>query len=200
LRLVGRVTPGLYTVGHSNHTIDVFVGLLAPHGIELVVDVRSQPHSRFNPQYNRERLSATLAGVGIEYAFLGAELGARARDPACYVGERADYTLISHTSAFTRGIDRTMNEALQRKVALLCAEKDPLDCHRAILVCPALAARGIAGRHILADGSVEEPSDFERRLLASAKLAVTDLFDDPAERLAEAYRQRGLAIAYRRKG
>jgi uncharacterized protein (DUF488 family) len=191
---------GVYTVGHSNHAIEVFVGLLAPHGIDLVVDVRSQPHSRFNPQYNRERLRATLSGVGIEYSFLGAELGARASDPGCYVGDRADYTLISRTPAFARGIDRTTSEALQRNVALLCAEKDPLDCHRAILVCPALAARGIAGRHILADGSVEDPSDFERRLLASADVDVTDLFDDAAERVAEAYRRRGLVIAYRRKG
>jgi uncharacterized protein (DUF488 family) len=191
---------GLYTVGHSNHAIEVFVGLLVPHRIDLVVDVRSQPHSRFNPQYNRERLSETLAGVGIEYLFLGAELGARASDPKCYVGDRADYTLIARTAAFARGIDRTASEALRRTVALLCAEKDPLDCHRAILVCPALAARGFAGRHLLADGSVEETADFERRLLASAKVHVTDLFDDPAARLAEAYRRRGLAIAYRRKG
>jgi uncharacterized protein (DUF488 family) len=191
---------GLYTVGHSNHAIDVFVGLLAPREIELVVDVRSQPHSRFNPQYNRERLRETLAGVGIEYLFLGAELGARATDPKCYVDDRADYGLIARTAAFERGIDRTAGEALQRTVALLCAEKDPLDCHRAILVCPALAARGLACRHLLADGSVEETADFERRLLANAKVNVTDLFGDPTDRVAEAYRQRGLAIAYRRKG
>jgi uncharacterized protein (DUF488 family) len=190
---------GLYTVGHSNHPFDAFVGLLVPHGIELVVDVRSQPHSRFNPQYNRERLASGLAGVGVEYWFLGAELGARAADSACYVGDRADYELIARTPAFLHGVDRTAGEVMRRNVALLCAERDPLDCHRAILVCPALAARGIAARHIRADGSVEQDVELEQRLLEATDLDAPGLFDDAAGRLAEAYRRRGIAIAYRRK-
>lgn len=188
----------VYTVGHSNHAIDAFVGLLRPHGIDLVVDVRSQPHSRFNPQYNRDRLSATLAGAGIEYAFLGAELGARAADPECYVGDRADYALIARTAAFARGIDRTASEAQRRTVTLLCAERDPIDCHRAILVCPALADRGIAARHIRADGSIESDVELEQRVIAVTKSA-PDLFLGRAELVAEAYRRRGVDIAYRRK-
>jgi uncharacterized protein (DUF488 family) len=189
----------VYTVGHSNHPIETFLDLLSPHGIDLVVDVRSRPHSRFNPQYNRERLAASLAAVGTEYLFLGAELGARSTDPECYIGDRADYALISRTPAFERGIGRVLGEAVRRTVALLCAEKDPLDCHRAILVCPALAVRGIGASHIRGDGRLEGGDDFEDRLMAAMGQGDPDLFQDRAIRVSEAYRRRGIAIAYRRK-
>lgn len=191
--------PAVYTVGHSNHSLETFLELLTPHGIGLVADVRSQPHSRFNPQYNRERLAASLAVAGIDYAFLGAELGARSNDPACYVGDRADYELITRTPAFARGIAHVAAEAERRNVALLCAEKDPLDCHRTILVCPALAAQNVGARHIHADGSLEHGADFDERLIGAMGLGAPDLFRDHANLVGAAYRRRGLVTAFRRK-
>jgi uncharacterized protein (DUF488 family) len=189
----------VFTVGHSNHPIEPFLQLLSPYGIDLVVDVRSRPHSRFNPQYNRERLAASLEMAGMEYLFLGAELGARSTDPECYIGDRADYGLISRTPAFERGIARVAGEAVGRTVTLLCAEKDPLDCHRAILVCPVLAVRGIGASHVRGDGSLENGDAFEDRLIAATGQGAPDLFRDRGGRIAAAYERRARAIAYRRK-
>jgi uncharacterized protein (DUF488 family) len=189
----------VYTIGHSNHPIDVFVELLTRHGVQEVADVRSQPHSRFNPQYNRERLRASLGEAGIDYAFLGAELGARASDPECYVGDKVDYELLARSAPFRRGVERVAAAARERRVALLCAERDPLTCHRAILVCPHLQALGIDARHIREDGRIESGEAAVARLLAEEALGDGDLFASRAELVNEAHRRRGVRIAYARK-
>ncbi len=191
--------PAVYTIGHSKHTIEVFVELLTRNGVQAVADVRSQPFSRFNPQFNRERLRESLAAIGIGYEFLGAELGARAADPDCYNGDRVDYELLAGSDSFRRGIARVAAAATERRTALVCAEKDPLTCHRAILLCPPLRELGIDARHILADGRIETDDAARERLLTEVGLGSGDLFHSPAERLREAYRRRGAAIAYERK-
>jgi uncharacterized protein (DUF488 family) len=186
----------LYTIGHSNHAIDKFVALLAAHGIETVADVRSQPYSRFNPQFKRDALRASLAAAGIGYEFLGAELGARASDPACYVDGKVDYALLAASEPFRRGIERVAALAGAGKIALLCAERDPLTCHRTILVCPELVARGFEPRHILADGGLETHAAALERLVAELGIGGPDLFDDTERLVAEAQRRRGRQIAY----
>jgi uncharacterized protein (DUF488 family) len=189
----------IYTLGHSNHAIERFIALLTAHGVETVADVRSQPYSRFNPQFKREALRTSLAGAGIGYEFLGAELGARSPDPACYVDGKVDYALLAASEPFRRGVDRVAALAAAGSVALLCAERDPLTCHRTLLVCPALVERGFTPVHILADGSLETHAAALERLIAELGMGAPDLFGGADELIAEAQRERGRRIAYTRK-
>lgn len=186
----------VYTIGHSTHATEEFIALLRRHEIAVLADVRSSPFSRFNPQFNREPLAAALATARVGYLFLGDELGARSRDPACYVDGRVSYDLVARTAAFARGLDAVMRAAQDGRVALMCAEKDPLACHRAILVSRHLAARGLSVHHILADGALEAHEESLRRLRVELDLPERDLFRGPDEMIAEAYRQRGAEIAY----
>ena len=188
----------IYTIGHSNHPIDELLALLVQRGIELVADVRSHPASRFNPQFNREALRASLATAGVDYDFLGRELGARSTDDSVYVDGKVDYERLASTAPFQAGIARLSGAAATRRVALMCAEKDPIDCHRAILVCPTLAARGFSPQHIHADGRLESDAELGERLLAKLGLTGGDLFRDRAALLAEAYRRRGRDLGYER--
>ena len=192
----------VYTIGHSNHPYERFVELLRGHGIEAIADVRSVPASRRHPQYNRERLKAALAGDGIDYRFLGTELGARRTEPEAYEGNIASYERIARLPAFRSGLDIVRKNSGERRTALMCAEKEPLDCHRTLLVCRHLrdAIDGI--HHILADGTLESHSAVEQRLAAEtgASAKQPDLFAGETEpALERAYRERGVAIAYRRK-
>jgi uncharacterized protein (DUF488 family) len=167
-----------------------------------VADVRSTPASRRHPQYNRERLQAALAGNGIGYLFLGKELGARRTEPEAYEDGVASYERIACLPAFRSGLDTVKESAGERRTVLMCAEKEPLDCHRTLLVCRHLrdAIDGI--HHILADGVLESHAAVEQRLTGNigAGAAQADLFAGETEpALERAYRERGFAIAYRRK-
>ena len=186
----------IFTLGHSNLEFGKFVELLKQHGVQAVADVRSSPYSQFNPQFNREPLQRALHELGISYVFLGEELGARRSEPECYVGGRADYSLISETSAFKRGLDRIIQSAAKMRVAMMCAEKDPLDCHRCILVSPRLRERGLDVLHIHGDGALETQEHVERRLAQLFDLPERELFRSTSEILSEAYRLQGGKIAY----
>ncbi len=133
----------VFTIGHSNLEIGKFVALLKQHGIQAIADVRSSPYSQYNPQFNRELLQRALQEKSIAYVFLGRELGARRSERECYLEGRADYELISQTSAFKQGIERLIQGAARMRIALMCAEKDPIDCHRCLLVSPHLQRRGL---------------------------------------------------------
>jgi uncharacterized protein (DUF488 family) len=175
------------------------------HAVTAVADVRSKPFSRRFPQFNRERLSATLAEHGIAYVFVGAELGARTSDESCYEGGRVQYRRLAETPLFKHGIDRVLEGAGQFRVALMCAEKEPLDCHRTLLVSRALEKRGAAIAHILADGRIEHQPQTMTRLVDMVGLGggSPDLFADPAsltDSLTEqACRLREAKIAYVRE-
>lgn len=193
----------LYTIGHSNHPFERFVELLRGHGIEVVADVRSVPASARHPQYGREALKTALAERGIQYLFLGKELGARRTEPEAYEGEVATYERIAQLPAFRYGLERVKESALSHRVALMCAEKEPLDCHRTLLVCRHLRD-AIAGgiHHILSSGSIESHQAVEQRLAADMGMnaAQPDMFaGETQSALEDAYRRRGLAIAYRKK-
>lgn len=186
----------LFTVGHSTHSIENFIALLASHGIEAIADVRSSPFSRFNPQFNRRELQKTLQDAGIRYVFLGKELGARSDDPHCYVADKVQYDRLAKTPEFQSGVDRVLEGANSYRVALMCAEKEPLDCHRTILVARELDKRGFAIRHILSDGSVESHPNSMKRLMTELGIQEEDLFRSKDEMLDEAYARQGEKIAY----
>jgi uncharacterized protein (DUF488 family) len=187
----------VYTIGHSNHAIEKFIALLRAHSSARGADVRSHPYSRFNPQFGARRLAASLEEAGIAYEFLGRELGARSTDESCIVDGKVEYARLARTAPFARALERVAAAAARERVALVCAEKDPLDCHRAILVCRELLALGVDARHIREDGRLEGRAELDARVLASAGAADRDLFIGEAERLAAAYRHRGGEIAFR---
>jgi uncharacterized protein (DUF488 family) len=185
----------LYTIGHSNHPIGRFLGLLQAKGVSALADVRSHPVSRFNPQYNRAALETSLEGAGVAYLFLGRELGARTADPDCIVEGRVSYTRLANSAAFRHGL-ATLREAMAaQRVALMCAEKDPLSCHRTILVARHLFEEGVPVAHILADGALESHEAATARLLRELGLPAQDLHRNSL--ISEAYRLRGERIAWR---
>jgi uncharacterized protein (DUF488 family) len=186
----------VFTVGHSNLEFAKFVALLKQHCIQAVADVRSSPFSQYNTHFNREPLQRALREQGISYVFLGEELGARRSEPECYVNGRADYSLIAQTPAFIRGLDRIIQGAAKMRVAIMCAEKDPLDCHRCILVSPRLREKGINVLHIHSDGALESQEEAECRLARKLDLPERELFRSTNEIVAEAYRLQGEKIAY----
>lgn len=186
----------LYTIGHSNGTVEHLLRLLSRYGVTAVADVRSQPYSRFNPQFNREELARALKNAGLGYVFLGQELGARSSDPACYREGRAQYALIAKTAVFERGIERLLAVAENSCVAILCAEKEPLVCHRTILIARYLHERGMDVRHILEDGCVEEHEALLLRLLALHGMQENNLFYGNDELIAQAYELQAEQIEY----
>ena len=189
----------VYTVGHSTHPIDTFLALLARHAITAIGDVRSSPYSRRNPQFNREPLRDALADAGIAYVFLGDELGARTRDADCYEHGKVSYERLARTDAFQQGLERVQRGAAEYRLALMCAEKEPLDCHRTILVARHLHERGVTVRHILADGTLEAHEQTIERLKVRLGLA-EDLFRAPGEVAREAFEVQGKRMGYGGKG
>lgn len=148
-------SPAIWTVGHSNHTPEVFLRLLAGERIDAVVDVRSYPFSRFAPQFNREEIMATLTESGLIYLFLGEELGGRPSRPDHYDAEgHALYGSMAEEPAFQRAVDRLLSGAATHRIALMCSEGQPQECHRRLLVGRVLAEHGATINHILPDASL----------------------------------------------
>lgn len=149
-----------------------------------------------NPQFNRETLRDELRRHGIEYIFLGEELGARTNDPTCYRDGKVRYDLLSQTTLFRRGLERVRKGSEKFRIALMCAEKDPLQCHRNVLVARNLSAEDVSIRHILSNGEIESQEQSEERLLHVLNISSTDLFRSRDEMVRDAYRMQGDAIAY----
>src|SRR6266446_4605755 len=184
IKTIGIKTIGIKTIGHSNHPIQRFVDLLTAGGVKLLVDVRSLPWSRRFPQFGKERLTQSLADAGIAYVHESA-LGGKPEGGA-------SYDALAARPAFNAALARLIDRAQDTTVCLMCAEKEPLDCHRTVLVSRRLAERGVAIEHLLADGATRPHSDVEEALLA--KSAGPDLFEDRAARLARAYQARERAM------
>jgi uncharacterized protein (DUF488 family) len=187
----------IFTIGHSTHTQETFISLLTRHSITALCDVRSKPYSRMNPQFNREALEQALAAHGIAYRFLGKELGARSDDPTCYEGGKVQYSRLAESDLFKQGIKRVIRGLKEDfRIALMCAEKEPLECHRTILVARHLAALGLDVEHILADGRLESHAAALGRLARMCNLPEEDMFRSREDLLAEAYSRQEERIAY----
>lgn len=193
---MARSSRQVFTVGHSNHPTSRFLDLLRRHAVTTIADVRSAPYSQFAPQFSQVPLRNTLQGEGIKYAFLGRELGARSTDPACYENGRVRYDRLAQTDLFQVGIGRLVNGSDSESIAILCTEKDPLDCHRTLLVARALIGRGLAVEHIRADGSLESYEDSMLRLLKRTGQPPPDFFTTDDERIDRALRDQEARIAY----
>jgi uncharacterized protein (DUF488 family) len=186
----------VYSIGHSRHEPDVFLDLLQRHGITAVCDVRSKPFSRMNPQFNRDELQATLWENGIAYRFMGKELGGRSDDPACYIDGRVSYNRIAASPSFQNGLKRVIGGIKDFRIALMCAEKEPLDCHRTILVSRRLVEQGTPVEHIHPDGSLESHDAAVRRLFELLDMSEDHLFLSREELVNDAYEFQEKRIAY----
>lgn len=167
----------IYTVGHSNHSFDAFASLLRRHGVDAVADVRSAPYSRFVPHFSRAAFSARLEDRGLGYLFLGRELGGRSDDPAHYENGRIRYDRVAASARFGLGIERLLAAARGKRFTLTCAERDPLDCHRTLLVARTLADRNVDVVHIHPTGELEPQDAAMDRLVSTLGLDTgADLF------------------------
>ena len=188
----------IFTIGHSNHSFEVFLALLRKYCVNEVVDVRSSPFSRYAPQFNHDTLNGALERADIGHVFLGTELGGRPADRSCYDADgRVNYDRLANTDFFDDGISWIVRAADQRRVAVVCSEKEPLDCHRSLLIAKVLEERGTAVEHILADGSVEKHDATMNRLLDIFKLPHNgDMFRSRQEVIADAISRRAKKVAY----
>ena len=208
-----EVSHPVLTIGHSNHAPEAFAALLRQHGVNVVVDVRSAPYSRYLPHFNKEPLAELLQEAGIRYAFLGQELGGQPAERAYYDDDgRVLYDKLAETDAFEKGIARIVKavsvrpELVEgrtaaspaRRLALMCSEKEPLDCHRTLLIGQTLAKRGVAVAHIHGDGRLEAHEDAMNRLLDSFKLPHNgDLFRSRGEVIEDAVNRQARRVGAR---
>ncbi len=194
------MTKEILTVGHSNHSIEKFISILKQNGIEAIADVRSSPYSKNYPQFNIYKIKDSLKDVGIAYVYLGSELGARTDDDFCYVNNVVSYRRLSETKAFKDGISRLIAGSKSYRIAAMCSEREPTECHRTILVARVLANNGFKIVHILGDGTTEPHDETMLRLLDTLGLPRNDLLMDTSALVDTAYAEREKQIAYRRKG
>lgn len=161
------MTAVIFTIGHSLHGRDDFLALLGAHEVDLLVDVRSIPFSRRVPHFARRALEEWLPAAGIAYRFHGNALGGKGK---------GDWQMRAHAVDFLAAINELLAQAVHARPVIMCAEKDPMNCHRAHLVAPALTAAGAEVRHVMADASLLSHRALEDRLLAEAGLETDDLF------------------------
>lgn len=186
----------LWTVGHSNLDIDGFIAILREGRIDMLSDVRSRPVSRFCPHFNRARLEASLAAAGIGYTYMGDALGGRPADPALYTDGRADYRKMAATGPVKAGLDALESLTRSHNVAIMCSERDPLHCHRFMMVAVEMARRGFSIEHLSARG-VESHADAVERLLIETGLHPGPMFRASAHEIASAIFARSSTHAYK---
>ena len=189
---------GVLTVGHSTLTYEQFLSLIRSAGVTAIADVRSAPFSRHFPHFNRETLRAKLKSDGVAYSFLGDELGGRPKDSAYFSDGVADYEKMATAPAFASGLKRLKEGAARYRIALMCSEHNPLDCHRCLLVARALKEQSVSVEHILSSGKLRSQAEIEDDLLSMMgnDQNQVDFFASPTDRLAEAYRLRSKKAAY----
>ncbi|MBA1144208.1 DUF488 domain-containing protein [Mesorhizobium neociceri] len=184
------------TIGHSTLPYERFLALLRQASVTAIADVRTAPFSRHFPHFNRDVLCEELRQDKVAYVFLGAELGGRPKDTQFFCDGVADYEKMAETDDFARGLDRVIKGAKKFRIALMCSEHDPMDCHRCLLVGRALHERGIIVRHILSSGQLVDHNQIEARLMEMSGKSDIDLFEPPAKQIASAYRDRATKVAF----
>ena len=186
----------IYSIGHSTHSEEQFSALLKQADVNAIADVRSSPSSRHFPHFSQSELKRWLRQDSVSYVFLGKELGGRPSSPSLFRNGVADYEAMAATRMFADGLERLIKGAESHRVAMMCSEHDPLDCHRCLLVARQLAERGLTVGHILPRGEISSHEQIEERMLKLEGLNADDFFAPRPERLANAYRQRNMKVAY----
>jgi uncharacterized protein (DUF488 family) len=193
----------VFTIGHSNLELEEFLSRLAEHRVQVLCDVRSRPASFRFPQFNGEGLEVNLRDAGHKYEFLGESLGGRPADSRLYQANgTVDYFLRRKSRDFVAGVDRVVELSRNQTIALMCAEEDPLQCHRFLMICPELLERGVTPVHIRRGGALESQRDAEDRLLALSDLTAfasgslfvaerSSALEDALRRQAQEYAFRG---------
>ena len=192
----------IFTIGYSGQDADSFASLLSANNIDVVCDVRSTPYSHYKPDFSRRPLKEFLNSANIKYAFFGDQLGARPKDRGCYVAGQATYEKIASTGFFIEGLERLRVGAQNLNLALVCSEKDPIECHRACLVCYNLTDLRERIFHIHPNGRIENQDEFDKRLVAFHGLTPPPLLQRPGDwevAVAEAYKKQASGIAYRER-
>ena len=193
----------IYTIGHSTHSLDYFLSMLKEYAIDCVVDVRSTPASKYNPQYNKEPFSKFLKKNKIAYLHFPQEFGAR-HDAPDLLDEngKVDFEKVRKSWSFKQGVERLLSGTEKGHIiALMCSESNPFDCHRFSMITVALEKDGFGVQHIMKDKTVSSTSDLENLLLKkySSKLPKPDMFQPSVtveDQLKVAYRLRNIEIAF----
>jgi uncharacterized protein (DUF488 family) len=186
----------ILTIGHSTLSYERFLSLLHQAGVSAVADVRTVPYSRHFPHYNRDVLRDELRRDEIAYVYLGEELGGRPRDRRFFRDGVADYEKMARTDLFSKGLDRVVDGAKKYRIAMMCSEHNPFDCHRCLLVGRALRERGVTVRHIMSNGQIVEQKEIEAKLMDLSGKNNDDLFEPMEKRLAAAYLDRASKVAF----
>lgn len=194
--MAGVHSATILTIGHSSHVLAAFLSLLTMHGVTAVADIRSSPYSRFAPDFNREAFRSALLRGAIKYVFLGDELGGRSRIAQDYEAGRVSYKRMAEGHSFKRGLDRVISGSAQHRIALVCAERDPLDCHRTLLVARQLEKHGVAVAHIQPDGFLETNDAAMSRLLALQGMQEDGLFEHREQLIDRACELQERRVAY----
>jgi uncharacterized protein (DUF488 family) len=195
-------THPLFTIGHSNLEPSEFLEVLEQCKVSILADVRSRPRSFRFPQFNQDVLTEALSTAAIQYLFLGEELGGRPEDPKAYRADGlVDYRARRRSRGFQMGIERILSALEDRSVALMCAEEEPLTCHRFLMICPEFVAAGLQPQHIRRSATIETQVQAEDRLLALhnfSDVATNSLFSsDRASALEDAYLLQAEHCAFR---
>ena len=177
----------LFSIGHSTHSLPIFLSLLQKHSLQAIADVRSIPYSRFNPQFNRENLARFLESNSIRYVYLGEELGAKHIENCRTKTGLLRYRHVLKSPIYQKGIQRIVKGNGKYRLALMCAEHDPVVCHRTILLCRSLKELIDPIWHILRNGQLESLNSVENRLLKMCQQDSSNLFCPSEEMIEQAY-------------
>lgn len=186
----------ILTIGHSTLPYERFLALLRQASVTAIADVRTAPFSRHLPHFNRDVLRNKLRLDYIAYVFLGEELGGRPKDEQFFCNGVANYEKMAETTTFVRGLERVIDGAKKYRIAMMCSEHDPLDCHRCLLVGRALHERGVTVRHIISSGQIIDQREIEDKLMQMSGKSDVDFFEPPAKRLSAAYQDRAVKVAF----
>lgn len=186
----------IFTIGHSNLDISDFINLLLANKIELVVDVRSAPYSKLYPHFNRNPLEVSLTKNFIKYIFLGDSVGGRSNNLKDFSKGRVVYKKIAEKEEYVSSINTIIQNSSKYRIVLMCSEKEPLECHRTLLISRSIETHRVKILHIHRDGQIESQSEAIQRLLKIWKLDSPNLFGEDAERIDEAFTKQESKYAY----
>jgi uncharacterized protein (DUF488 family) len=191
-----------FTIGYGNYPIDQFITFLQNISIDLIIDVRSSPYSRFNPHFNREKLEKSLILNDVDYRFMGDKIGGRYTNPCLLFPDgTVNYRKVQETEKFQEGVNEVLSIISSgKKIALMCAEKEPERCHRFALIAPVLQGKGISVIHIRPEGKLQLNEELERELVKPVgDSKQTTIIDDPVDQIEAMYEKLNKKITHNGK-